>query len=67
MTSYIECLYQQPLYKKCFSVKTISETLGKNKINLITISTGKKMIEDCKVVWILARQHPAETTSSYMV
>jgi len=31
------------------------------------VSTGQKMIEDCKVVWILARQHPAETTGSYMV
>lgn len=25
------------------------------------------MIEECKVVWIIARQHPAETTSSYMI
>jgi murein tripeptide amidase MpaA len=25
------------------------------------------MIEECKVVWVLARQHPAETTGSYMV
>lgn len=25
------------------------------------------MIEECKVVWVIARQHSAETTGSYMV
>jgi len=67
MTGYIENLYTSQDYKKCFSVKTICETFGKNKVNLITISTGQKSIEDCKVVWVLARQHPSETTGSYMV
>lgn len=67
MTTYFENLYYQPDYRKCFSVKTLCETLGKNKVNLVTIGTGVKPVEECKVVWILARQHPAETTGSYMV
>lgn len=67
MTGYIENLYTSQDYQKCFSVKTICETFGKNKVNLITVSTGQKSIEDCKVVWVLARQHPSETTGSYMV
>lgn len=34
---------------------------------MVTIGTGVKPVEECKVVWVLARQHPAETTGSYMV
>lgn len=33
----------------------------------MTIGSGKKQIKDCSVVWVLGRQHPGETTSSYMV
>ncbi len=67
MTNCIENLYIEPEYKKCFSIKTVCETMGKNKVNLVTVSTGQRSIEECKVVWVLARQHPAETTGSYMV
>ena len=33
----------------------------------MTISAGEKQLSDSKIVWILARQHPGETTSSYIV
>lgn len=36
-------------------------------MNILTISTGRDAGRHCKVVWILARQHPVETTGSYMV
>jgi len=49
------------------SVKTVTETVGRNSITVVTVGTGKKLIKDCSVVWILGRQHPGETTSSYMV
>jgi hypothetical protein len=39
----------------------------KNAINLITISTGKQAIKENKIIWILVRQHPVETTSSFIV
>jgi murein tripeptide amidase MpaA len=34
---------------------------------LISISSGKQAVKDSKIIWIIARQHPVETTSSYMV
>ena len=54
-------------YQDLVTVKKVCESIGNNAINLITISTGKNIAKDSKVVWILARQHPVETTSSYMV
>ena len=54
-------------YQNFLSIKLLCETVGKNAVNLISISTGKQAIKDSKIVWILARQHPVETTSSFMV
>lgn len=54
-------------YHNFISIKKLCDSIGKNAINLITISTGKQSIKDSKIIWILARQHPVETTSSYMV
>lgn len=54
-------------YQNFLSIKLLCETVGKNAVNLISISTGQQAIKDSKIVWILARQHPVETTSSYMV
>lgn len=60
-------LLKNSAYQPFLSIKKICETPAKNTINLISISTGKKSIQDTKVIWILARQHPVETTSSFMV
>lgn len=43
------------------------ESIGKNAINVITISTGRLAAKESKTVWIIGRQHPVETTSSFMV
>jgi hypothetical protein len=40
------------------SIKTVSETVGRNSLTIITLATGKKHIKDCNIVWILGRQHP---------
>lgn len=45
-------------YQKFLSIKLLCETVGKNTINLVSISTGRLGLQDCKVVWVLARQHP---------
>ena len=49
------------------SLKTVTETVGRNSISVVTFGTGKKQIKDCSVAWIMGRQHPGETTSSYMI
>ena len=54
-------------YANILSIKKLCETVGKNTINLVSISTGKQTLKDSKIIWIIARQHPVETTSSYMV
>lgn len=48
------------------SIKPLVETIGGNKINVVTVSCGQKEIENCKVVWVIARQHPGETIGSFM-
>ena len=54
-------------YQPFLSIKKLCETVGKNTINIITIGTGRKAVQDCKIIWILGRQHPVETTSSFMI
>lgn len=49
------------------SVKSVVETVGRNSVNVVTIGTGRKPIQDCAVAWVLGRQHPGETTSSFMI
>jgi hypothetical protein len=49
------------------SLKTVIETVGRNSISVVTIGTGKRQIKDCSVAWIMGRQHPGETTSSFMI
>jgi hypothetical protein len=60
-------LLMEKKYSNFISIKKLCETVGKNAINLITISTGKQAVKDSKIIWILGRQHPVETTSSFMV
>jgi murein tripeptide amidase MpaA len=63
----MDSLLAEKKYANFISIKKLCETVGKNAINLITISTGKQVIKESKIIWILARQHPVETTSSFMV
>ena len=66
MLHFLDRLLSTPRYSKYLSIKKLCETVGKNTVNLITIATGQQA-PDSKVVWILGRQHPVETTSSYML
>ena len=54
---------------RCLAIKSVAETVGGNPVNILTVSTGKSYVDDkdTKIVWILARQHPSETTSSFMI
>lgn len=40
------------------SIKKFSRTIGKNDVDLITITNKKISPKLKKVVWIFARQHP---------
>ena len=64
---FMNSLLNNKTYQPFLSIKKICETPAKNTVNLISISTGKRAIQDTKVIWILGRQHPVETTSSFMV
>jgi cytosolic carboxypeptidase protein 2/3 len=63
---FLDRLLGDPAYQQCLSVKKLCESAGKNTLNLVSISTGKSVPSGNKVVWVLARQHPGETTSSFM-
>jgi len=41
-----------------FTLKHVVETVGRNSISVLTFGTGKRHIKDCKVCWVLSRQHP---------
>lgn len=49
------------------NIKSAVETVGGNYINVVTIGTGKSSLKDSGVVWVLGRQHPGETTGSFMI
>ena len=63
----MDSLLAEKKYSDVLSIKKLCETVGKNVINLISISTGKQTLKDSKIIWIVARQHPVETTSSFMI
>jgi cytosolic carboxypeptidase protein 2/3 len=67
LLQFMDSLLKNQQYQPYLSIKKLCETPAKNTVNLISISTGRRAIQDTKVVWILARQHPVETTSSFMV
>jgi len=54
----MEGLLKNKDYQPFLSIKKICETPSKNTVNLISISTGRRAIQETKVVWVLARQHP---------
>lgn len=54
----MDSLLAEKKYADVLSIKKLCETVGKNVINLISISTGKQTLKDCKIIWIVARQHP---------
>lgn len=54
----MDSLLTNKINSNFLSIKLLSETVAKNAVNLISISTGKQAIKDSKIVWILARQHP---------
>lgn len=48
------------------SLKIVCESVGRNTVNYLIIGSAKRSIKDYKVVWVFGRQHPGETTASYM-
>lgn len=57
---------KNPKNSKLIKFKDLSRTLGGQDIDLIEISDEQSR-ENKKVVWIIARQHSGEVTSSFMV
>ena len=66
LLKYYETVMLNKSLHHLVSLKLVSETVGRNSVNVMTIGSGKKPIKDCKVVWIFGRQHPGEITASYM-
>ena len=64
---FLDGLLANKQYQHCLSIRKLCESAGKNAVNLVSISTGRSTSGERKVVWILGRQHPVETTSSFMV
>lgn len=46
--------------------KAIATTLGGNDVNLLQISSPD-VVSGKKIIWVLGRQHPGETTGSFMM
>ena len=63
----MDSLLNNKKYQHVLSIKVLCHSVAKNAVNLISISTGKVPPKNAKIIWIMARQHPVETTSSFMV
>ena len=48
-------------------VKSLGRTVGGNEVNLFQVSSPEIGGHRKKSVWIMARQHPGETTASFML
>jgi hypothetical protein len=52
---------------KLVKYKNVGLTLGSNEVDLLEITNSEILNRNRKAVWILARQHPGETTSGFML
>jgi len=52
---------------KIIKLKNVGLTLGANEVDLLEITNSEFVNKSRKSVWILARQHPGETTSGLML
>lgn len=66
LTEYFNNLVAEYSLAQFVSIKAVTETVGRNSISVVTLGTGRKPIKECSVAWVIARQHPGETTSSFM-
>lgn len=59
-------LFSQIYSHLSISLDSLGDTLGGNRVDIISI-TSKSYNKNKKVVWIFARQHPGEITSSFVI
>ena len=52
---------------KLIRLKNVGLTLGANEVDLLEITNSDFLNRNKKSVWIIARQHPGETTSGFML
>lgn len=67
LSNYLTGMFARKEVGRLATIKNLGRTVGKNRIDLLTITARKNNIKEKRIVWILARQHPGEVTSSFVV
>lgn len=67
LTQYFDSIIENPNLSKIVSIKPVTETIGKNPVSIVTVSSGEQQIAESKVIWVIGRQHPGETTSNFFI
>lgn len=67
LSSYLTGIFSRKEVGRSVTLKNMGRTVGKNRIDLLSITSKRNSSKQKKVVWIIARQHPGEITSSFVV
>lgn len=67
LSQYLNSKFKEKSLHKLIKLKNVGITLGANEVDLLEITNTEFVNKNKKSVWIIARQHPGETTSGFMV
>lgn len=66
LNNYMKSVFSETYPDLILSLGVVGESIAGNRVDVLTV-TGKNYDKNKKVVWVLARQHPGEITSSFVV
>jgi hypothetical protein len=67
LSCFLVPLMKDKLVGRLVRVKNVGLTLGGNEVDLLEVSNWDCNSKGKRSVWVLARQHPGETTSGFML
>lgn len=58
LSNYLTGVFARKEVGRSVTLKSLGRTVGKNRIDLLSVTSKKNSSKQKKIVWILARQHP---------
>lgn len=66
LNEYLESVERVKYKQQLFERETIQNTIGRNKIEAITIKENNPKVKSRPMIVVIARQHPGETPGSFI-
>lgn len=66
LNAYLDAIDKIKYKREMFERETIVNTIGRNKIEALTIKEPNPKAKNRPLIIVMARQHPGESVASYM-